>query len=214
MPMVFDANEQKPVAVLLIPVVFAARELAPEAVLFVPVFTNNALQPRAALVVSVTPSTMPKDVGVAGLSPSANRVQAVALARYQSPTYAAVAAPPGGVYALEATVTITKCSLVVAEAAGRTAPTVKPARVPSGVTVARKPVEALSVPARVKLLEMSNASISVCSTLPWLAVRACVVEVLVTESLSWTTPLVVVLASATLIVPDVTLMLVPTWTAP
>jgi hypothetical protein len=50
--------------------------------------------------------------------------------------------------------------------------------------------------------------------LPWFAVRAWVVEVLVVESFSSTIPGVEVEALATLITPAVTSMLVPTSTRP
>lgn len=64
-PSMLAASADTPDAVLLKPIVFAHRALRPTPTLLVPVFTKRALQPRAALVALVTPSTVPALVGVA-----------------------------------------------------------------------------------------------------------------------------------------------------
>ena len=103
----------------------------------------------------VQPRTTPAVIGVALETgsgwPASISWYPVPVESHQSPGWTDVATPPGGVM-VPAVVIMEKNSAFPLAEVGITEPTVKPAAVPSVVTVAMNPVVPLIVPANVRLL--------------------------------------------------------------
>ena len=98
LPPVFEQNAPLPIATLLTPVVLAHMLLSPMATWPEPeVLPSKALQPRAELLPSVQPTTVPKVVGVAGARELVTQQRPVAVVEQATRTWPLVptASSPG-----------------------------------------------------------------------------------------------------------------------